>query len=103
MLGMSGVASRTDADALPQAGRIASQVKQGLDLDAVLADAKKEAIRKTANEGAPDIRQNRRKCLRVVQDAIQGLLDAKDEVIAEAKSFVVVPVNRLSQVGFGRG
>jgi hypothetical protein len=53
---MARILSRSGVKAFPTAGRVCPQVKNGFDLDALLAETKEHAVGKASNQGAPDIR-----------------------------------------------
>ncbi len=82
-------------EAVHKAGRVASQEKESLNLDAILADTEKESIRKAANQGSVNLGQDHCERLGVVDDSIKSLFNAKYEVITESRSEGVVPGSRV--------
>src|SRR5258708_24190782 len=88
VMATSGIVVWGGGEALPKAGRVCPQGEQSLDLDAMPANPIKDAVGKTANQGAPDIWPDHRKRLRVLKDLVKGVFDAKREIIAETRTDV---------------
>ena len=97
----SGLLLWWQRESFPKAGRVCSQWEERLDLDTMLADAIKHAIGKAANQRAADIRHDRRERFGMLKDAVNGLFDAKHEIIAKARPDAGVPVYRLGQIILG--